>query len=107
MTRYARRRDTTQADITKALIAAGWEVHDLSRVGWGVPDLIARRAGYKLWVECKSEGEKLTRSETKFQAICPGDVIMAYTDAQAVERAEMAYRHYQASIKDFYGIKPE
>ena len=96
MTRYARRKDNTQTEIEQALKAAGWETHDFSRVGWGVPDLIARRAGYKLWVEVKSEGEGLTRSEMRFHAICPGDVIVATNGTEAVERAEMAYKHYLA-----------
>ena len=95
MTRYARRKDNTQAEVEKALQDAGWEIFDFSRVGWGVPDLIARRAGYKLWIEVKSPGEGLTRSELRFQAICPGDVIIAMSGAEAIERAEMAYRHYQ------------
>ena len=96
MTRYARRKDNTQAEVEAALQAAGWETHDYSRVGFGVPDVIARRAGYKLWVEVKSAGEGLTRSEMRFHAICPGDVIVAVTGAQAVELAEMAYKHYLA-----------
>ena len=96
MTRYARRKDNTQAEVEAALQAAGWETHDFSRVGFGVPDVIARRAGYKLWVEVKSAGEGLTRSEMRFHAICPGDGIVAVTGAQAVELAEMAYKHYLA-----------
>jgi len=100
MTRYARRKDNTQNEVEDALQAAGWEVHDFSRVGWGVPDVIARRAGYKLWVEVKSEGEGLTRSEMRFHAICPGDVIVVTNGAEAVERAEMAYKHYQEKNRD-------
>ena len=100
MTRYARRKDNTQNEVEDALQAAGWEVHDFSRVGWGVPDVIARRAGYKLWVEVKSEGEGLTRSEMRFHAICPGDVIVATSCTEAVERAEMAYKHYQEKNRD-------
>ena len=107
MTRYARRRDNTQVEIARALTAAGWETFDYSRAGFGVPDMIAKRAGFSLWVECKTENESdLTPAETKFARICPGDVIVAVTGAQAVERAEMVYRHYQNSIKDFYGVKP-
>src|SRR3990170_2256778 len=95
MTRYARRKDNTQAGVEKALQTVGWKIFDFSRVGWGIPDLIARRAGYKLWIEVKSPGEGLTRSELRFHAICPGDVIVATNGAEAVERAEMVYRHYQ------------
>ena len=94
MTRYARRRDNTQTEIAKALQDAGWETFDFSRVGWGVPDLIARRSGFKIWIECKSDGETLTRSEMRFHAICPGDIIIAMTGAEAVERAEIVYKHY-------------
>lgn len=95
MPRYARRKDGTQAEIERALTVAGWEIHDYSRVGWGVPDLIIRRAGYKCWIECKSAGETLTKSEMHFHRICPGDVIVAYSGEQAVRLSEMAYQHYQ------------
>jgi len=98
VTRYARRKDNTQAEVEAALQAAGWETHDFSRVGWGIPDVIARRAGYKLWVEVKTPGEGLTRSEMRFHAICPGDVIIATSGAEAVERAETIYKNYLQTI---------
>lgn len=99
MTRYARRKDNTQAAGEAALQAAGWDTHDFSRVGWGVPDTIARKAGFKLWIEWKSEGESLTRSELRFHGICPGDVIIAHDGAEAVRLAEMAYRYHQGRLK--------
>lgn len=99
MTRYARRKDSTQAEIEKALTVAGWEIYDFSRVGWGVPDLIIRRAGYKAWVECKSASETLTRSEMRFHRICPGDVIVAYSGEQAVRLAELAYLNHLEKLK--------
>ena len=98
MTRYARRKDNTQAGVEKALQTVGWKIFDFSRVGWGIPDLIARRAGYKLWIEVKSPGEGLTRSELRFHAICPGDVIVATSGAEAVAMAERSYKYYQ----DYY-----
>lgn len=96
--RYAKRKDNTQAEVERALQAAGWEIFDYSRVGWGVPDVIARRAGFKLWVEVKSEGESMTAAEMKFQTLCPGDVIVAHSGAEAVKLAEMAYQHYKNII---------
>ena len=89
MTRYAKRKDNTQAEVEAALRDAGWDVYDFSRAGWGVPDLIARKVGYALWVECKSAGEDLTPAEERFRDICPGDHILAHDGAEAVALATL------------------
>ena len=57
MTRYARRVDKTQAEIVRALRAAGCSVASLHRVGGGVPDLLVGRAGVTYLLEAKRAAE--------------------------------------------------
>ena len=54
MSRYARRKDTVQPEIVKALRKCGVSVLDLSRLGDDAPDLLVGLWGVDLQVELKS-----------------------------------------------------
>lgn len=56
---YARRTDTTQAEIAATLIQLGYSVHLTHRVGCGFPDLVVGKRGRDWKIECKS-GPKAT-----------------------------------------------
>ena len=52
---YARKTDTNQAEIVKALRKLGCSVHSLHKVGQGLPDLLVGYRGRNLSVEVKAE----------------------------------------------------
>ena len=78
---YHKRTDSNHRMMVIALREAGFEVHDTSKCGWGVPDLIVRRRGHSEWVEVKTGiGSGLTIAEAVFFDICPGGPpILAWT----------------------------
>lgn len=92
MPHWAKATDRNQGEIIWHLIAAGWEVLDLSKAGWGVLDLIARKRGLSIWVECKMPGETLTQRESKFYAVAPGDKVIAFSGMDAVTQCELILR---------------
>lgn len=76
----ARKTDFNQAEIVKALKAAGCGVVDLSGVGKGCPDLLCHPPGYPdcrfaVLLEVKNKtgrGDKLTKPQEKFHASWKG-----------------------------------
>jgi hypothetical protein len=58
VSRYARRVDTTHADIRDALRDIGAVVHDTSALGDDFPDLVVGWRGRTLLVECKTPTRK-------------------------------------------------
>jgi len=83
--RRARRADAGQADIVKALRAAGCSVEVLSDVGRGVPDLLAGRAMVNYLLEVKEPRGTLTDDQMKWRLKWRG---IAHT----VESADEALR---------------
>lgn len=58
--------DTSQAGIVEALEAAGCSIQSLARLGHGVPDLMACRAGEIFLFECKTpKASKHKETEAK------------------------------------------
>lgn len=88
---YARKTDRNHAPIRQALRDAGWQVLDLSGVGRGVPDLLARRGDVRVWVEVKVDGEELTQPEAAFFEWAPGPKIIATDPALAVHELQSIY----------------
>ena len=67
MSKYARKVDTNQLEIQMALIAAGYVVDDMSRVGCGVPDLMVQaKTGAIVLLEVKHKRGRLTKPECDF-----------------------------------------
>lgn len=77
MNRYAKRTDSTHAGIRDALRGAGWIVTDFSAVGNGVPDMRAIKGAIGIWVDAKSHGGKVERTQVKFAALCPESIFIA------------------------------
>jgi hypothetical protein len=77
MTRYAKRTDNTHAAIRDALRGVGWLVTDYSAVGNGIPDMRVTKDEIGLWVDAKSKGGEIERSQVKFAALHPECVFVA------------------------------
>jgi hypothetical protein len=76
---------TFRADLVAGLRAAGLAVHDYSRCGNGIPDLIVCRRQCH-WVEVKAGlTAGLTEAESAFFERCPGgEPIIGYTADQVL-----------------------
>lgn len=62
--RRAAKRDETEADIVKALVADGWEVTTVSDES--VPDLLCSKRGVWMLIECKTGRRGLTKAQGEF-----------------------------------------
>ena len=100
--RYKARRDANDGLIGRALLAAGFTVHDYASNG-GVPDRLVVRnlpdgTPWVCWVEIKVEKGKLRPSQERFQAIFePRGEFYVARDPEATVR-ELIER-YLAAIK--------
>lgn len=88
--RRAAHVDSSQAEIVKALRAAGMQVQSLASVGAGVPDLLVGWRGRNYLLECKTErcdggrGRGLTAAEQQWHETWPGQVAVVSTPDEAV-----------------------
>ena len=100
--RYKARRDANDGLIGRALLAAGFTVHDYASNG-GVPDRLVIRnlpdgTPWVCWVEIKVEKGKLRPSQERFQAIFePRGEFYVARDPEATVRELM--ERYMAAIK--------
>ena len=100
--RYKARLDANDGLIGRALLAAGFTVHDYASNG-GVPDRLVVRnlpdgTPWVCWVEIKIEKGKLRPSQEKFQAIFdPRGEFYVARDPEATVRELM--ERYLAAIK--------
>jgi len=87
---YRKRVDDNHATMVLALRDAGFTVHDMSRCGYGVPDLIICRAGHCEWLEVKASAKSaLTVYERSFFDYCPGGApILAWTPQLVIAEFE-------------------
>ena len=87
---YRRRTDANHKEMAAALREAGFTVHDTSKCGWGIPDLLICRGGRCEWLEVKTgPREGLTTAEQVFFDVCPGGApILAWTPALAIAEFE-------------------
>jgi Holliday junction resolvase len=60
---YARRTDSNHAQILDALASVGWYTLDLSRAGFGAPDVLAVRAGRLIPIEIKDGAKSASRRQ--------------------------------------------
>lgn len=85
---YRRRVDGNHAEVRDALRESGWTITDYSRVGSGIPDLLAYRNTddgiWSCWVEVKQIGEKLTEAEREFFSFAPGRKMVVTGGEEAV-----------------------
>jgi hypothetical protein len=72
---YKRGVDANQAEIVAALRAAGLEVHDLSSVGSGFPDILVSSSSEIWLMEIKIPGGKLNKEQEEFHATWRGKPI--------------------------------
>lgn len=92
MTRYAKRTDTTHADIREALRAVGWIVVDYSPVGYGVPDMRALKGSVGLWIDAKSHGGEVEHAQVKFAAMHPECIFIAAISPEwAIQMCQKAW----------------
>lgn len=100
--RRAARRDANDGIIGRALLAAGFTVHDYASNG-GVPDRLVVRnlpdgTPWVCWVEIKVEKGKLRPSQERFQAIFePRGEFYVARDPEETVRELM--ERYMAAIK--------
>jgi hypothetical protein len=81
-----RRRDKNHADVQSALAAAGRFVADLSGVGGGCPDILARRGnGELLLVEVKTDKGELGEKQQQFLDRWPDACVVVRTVQEALE----------------------
>ena len=90
MTRYAKRTDKTHAAIRDGLREAGYTVHDYSKVGYGIPDLIVCYDRKCVWLEVKSSPrDGLSKAEANFADHCPsGPPLIAWSLETAIARLQ-------------------
>jgi hypothetical protein len=80
-----KRVDTNQAEIVKALRAAGYYVFDQHAHGRGLPDLlVCSKSGIGVQVEVKMPGESFTLAESIFWNKYPGQKAVVRTVEQAI-----------------------
>lgn len=83
--RRAAKVDGTQAEIVKALRDAGCKVLSLAACGNGVPDLLVRTFGERLYLlevkNPKGRGTALTPDQVKFHVEWPVSVVTCAEDA--------------------------
>ena len=85
MSRWARKTDSNQSDIIKALESVGCTVLDLSRVGQGCPDILVGRADRCYLLEIKSPKGKLNKAQRKFRDTWRGSFAVVRSGQQALE----------------------
>jgi hypothetical protein len=72
MSRFARRVDQNQPDITSGLRAMGCSVQPLHTVGGGCPDLLVGYHGVNILLEVKTETGKLNDTEKEWHVAWRG-----------------------------------
>ena len=84
-----------------ALREAGLTVYDMSKCGFGVPDLLICRGQHCEWVEVKAgPREGLTPAEQVFFDVCPGGPpILAWTPTLALAEFEHREEMLKWSIR--------
>jgi hypothetical protein len=87
---YHKRTDENHKTMTAALRNAGFVVHDMSKCGFGIPDLLICRGRHCEWLEVKAgPREGLTPAERVFFDTCPGgEPILAWTPELAIAAFE-------------------
>lgn len=80
----ARKVDTTQPAIVRALRDCGWTVLDLSAVGHGCPDICVGAAGVNVFLELKSARGHLTPPQVEWHDEWRGQVAIARDMDEAV-----------------------
>lgn len=90
MPRLRAKVDRNQKQIVAALRKAGWTILHLHQLGHGAPDLLACKHGVLALVEVKMPGEKLTPDEQAWHAAWPGEILIVFSEQEAVDRAAAA-----------------
>lgn len=84
-----KRVDGNQAEIVKALYAAGCGVVDLSAVGGGCPDLLVGKNGRNFLLEVKRPGDKIRKDsrgekQREFHAWWEGETAIVHSVEEAI-----------------------
>ena len=90
-----KRVDANQAEIVKALRAAGMSVRSTAAIGKGFPDLAVGCHGKNLFLEIKNGAlppyeRELTKDEVAFIESWRGQVMVVYSAQDAMEQIERA-----------------
>ena len=87
---YHKRTDANHKQMMIDLRGEGFAVTDMSKCGWGIPDLLICRDGRCEWLEVKAgPRESLTKAERVFFDVCPGGPpILAWKPALAIAEFE-------------------
>ena len=83
--RWAQAPDSNQKEIADALEKTGCWVHDISRVGGGLPDLMVWRAGRCYLLECKTSKGKLNKKQAEFHKKWTGCTFVVRTPVEALK----------------------
>ena len=86
--RRAARKDANHQSVSDYLSALGWSVLDLSRAGFGVPDLAVSKPGFCCLVEVKDgtkppSERKLTPEQQEIRARWQGPYVIALSGEDA------------------------
>lgn len=74
---YARRTDSSHAEVRDTLRKLGYTVIDTSRFGGGFPDLVCWGPDARIcFVEVKAARGRLRAAQEKFAASCPRYVVL-------------------------------
>ena len=92
MSRYARKVDLNQKEVTEELRNLGYEVILTHTLGKGFPDMIVVDRSFPVFVELKSEGGKLTPDEELFHKRTTLRIYTCYSVAEILDaiKEEMA-----------------
>lgn len=82
--RRAAKTDGCQSAIVKRLREISVWVQPLNAVGDGCPDLLCWHRGRYFLIECKEPGERPTKLQAEFMAVCPGEIHVVRTQEEAV-----------------------
>ena len=87
---YHKRTDNNHREMVNALREYGFTVHDTSKCGWGIPDLLICKDERCEWLEVKTGPRAgLTEAERVFFDVCPGGPpILAWTPSLAIAEFE-------------------
>jgi Holliday junction resolvase len=83
---YARRTDSSHAEVRDTLRKLGYAVVDTSRAGSGFPDLVVcDREGRTVLVEVKARTGRLRASQERFRENWPGRYVVLRSAEEAVQ----------------------
>jgi len=83
------KKDTSQPDIEKAFLAAGWCICDTHALGKNAPDLFAAKAGVTVAIECKTGNNKRKDHQVEWGERWAGNYLWGSDAVDLLLKAEL------------------